>query len=116
MVLTAVTLSTSCSKETSISTNENTIVFSAESDVELNNLIFIDRNKEIIWQESINTQNLNFTKKIKLKQGDKIWIRSIPSDGEWHLVKTSIHIDGIKLEAKEKFCVAGTGCTHVFEN
>lgn len=116
LVCTSVFLGTSCSKESDEVAKESTILFTTECKAELTNIAFIVRDKEIIWEESETAAIWNKTVKMKLQKGDEIWLRAIPADGNWYTVKTAIFVDGEELAAKEKFCQAGTGCTHVFSH
>lgn len=97
--------------ETPIKTG-NEIVFKAECNTLCSVSTFIDRNSEIIWQETSEFTNIfTYSHTKVLESGDKVLLFVMPRDGNVHLIKTEIFIDGELQANQNKVCHAGGGCS-----
>lgn len=94
----------------------NKIEFKAACDTKCSASAFIDRNREIVWQETIEfTDNFELSHTYDLQEGDKVLLFVMPLDGEVHLIKTEIFIDGELQANQNKVCHAGGGCSFELE-
>ena len=88
------------------------IEFKATCDTKCNASAFIQRGNDIIWQENIEfTDQWELNHKANLDTDDKVLLFVIPSDGQVHLIKTEIYIDGELQANQNKVCHAGGGCS-----
>ena len=90
----------------------NKIDFKAECNTFCSASAFIDRNSEIIWQETTEfTDNFELSHTMELLEGDKVLLFVMPRDGEVQVIKTEIYIDGTLQANQNKVCHAGGGCS-----
>jgi hypothetical protein len=88
------------------------IVFKAECNALCSVSTFIDRDREIIWQETTEfADSFEFKHNTTLETGDKVLLFVMPLDGKVHVVKTEIYIDGELQANQNKVCHAGGGCS-----
>jgi hypothetical protein len=94
----------------------NVIEFKAECNTDCSASAFIDRNREIVWQETVEfTDNFELSHTTELQEGDKVLLFVMPRDGEVHIIKTEIFIDGVLQANQNKVCHAGGGCSFTKE-
>ena len=102
----------SCNADETPTKSGNFIEFKATCDATCSVSAFIDRGSEITRQETAEfTDEFELTHTADLLPGDKVLLFVMPRDGEVHVIKTEIYIDG-KLQANQnKVCRAGGGCS-----
>lgn len=112
MVLLSAAILAGCSGDEIPVQMGNTIDFKAECNTLCSASAFIDRNSEIIWQETKEfTDNFELSHTTTLEEGDKVLLFVMPRDGEVHVIKTEIYIDGTLQANQDKVCHAGGGCS-----
>ncbi|MFT5512827.1 MAG: hypothetical protein ACI8SE_001226 [Bacteroidia bacterium] len=92
------------------------IVFKAKCNTLFSVSTFIDRGREIIWQETTEfADSFEFNHNTTLEAGDKVLLFVMPLDGKVHVIKTEIYIDGELQANQNKVCHAGGGCSYETE-
>jgi hypothetical protein len=90
---------------------KNQIRFTAQSSADLHISTFIDRQGQIIWQETTQSSAFDNTIEYELKTNDRVMVAATPADGKWHVIKTEIYIDGVLRKAQDKLCKGAGGCS-----
>lgn len=112
VILLSAMLMVGCGAEEVPVQKSNEIEFKAECNTLSSASAFINRDDEIIWQETKEfTDNFELSHSTILEEGDKVLLFVMPRDGEVHLIKTEIYIDGELQANQNKVCHAGGGCS-----
>lgn len=105
-----------CSADETPVKKGNEIIFKAECNTTCSVSAFIDRNSEIVWQETTEFDNqFELMHNTVLEEGDKVLLFVMPKDGKIHVIKTEIFIDGELQANQNKVCHAGGGCSFTQE-
>jgi hypothetical protein len=116
LILMTALMMSACGGDEVPTVKENVIEFKADCPTICSASAFIDRNSEIVWQETIDfTNKFELTHKTALQPGDKVLLFVMPRDGKVYLIKTEIFIDGALQANQNKVCHAGGGCSFVKE-
>ena len=112
IILLGVLVLASCNADETPVKSGNFIEFKATCDSDCSVSPFIDRNSEIIWQETAEfTDVFESNHTTDLQPGDKVLLFVMPLDGNVHVIKTEIYIDGELQANQNKVCHAGGGCS-----
>ncbi|MFT5725293.1 MAG: hypothetical protein ACI9JN_002417 [Bacteroidia bacterium] len=112
LILFASLLLTACGGDEVPVIKGNDIEFKATCNTLCSATAFIDRGREIIWEETLDfTNTLELSHNFDLQVGDKVLLFVMPRDGEVHLIKTEIYIDEVLQANQNKVCHAGGGCS-----
>jgi hypothetical protein len=91
----------------------NLILFEAECNTASYVEGFVDRGGEIVQRTTVKELNGKWSEemRLELQTDDKVLLFVTPNDGQTHLIKTAIYIDGELKANQDKVCHAVGGCS-----